>query len=96
MYLVEASMESGDSIDDTLTSENQEKFLKESMESLSARERDVIDLYYGLTSGKKMSPKEISAFQGTPERIVQSLIASATENMLKYAIENNIDYEDIV
>ena len=37
MYLVEASMESGDSIDDTLTSENQEKFLKESMESLSAR-----------------------------------------------------------
>ena len=66
------------------------------MESLSARERDVIDLYYGLTSERKCLPKEISAFQGTPERIVQNLIASATENMLKYAIENNIDYEDIV
>lgn len=96
MYLVEASMESGASIDDTLTSENQEKFLKNSMDALSARERDVIDLYYGLTSGKKMSPKEISAFQGVPESTIQRLIASATENMLKYAIENNIDYEDIV
>ena len=79
-----------DSVYRTMEEDEERRFLRRAVESLSERERVIVDLRFGLESGKEMTQKDVADLLG----ISQSYISRLEKKImitLRHTLEGSLD-----
>lgn len=69
----------GDEIDDEISADEDKKILRSIIDTLAPREKDIIDMRFGLTSGRELTQREVADSLG----ISQSYISRLEKKILK-------------